>query len=375
MKIGIITQPLENNYGGLLQNYALQEVLRRLGHAPITINQYWPLIPKKKFYIESAKNFIKKVLGRPYKPIIYINDKELKAISVNTQKFIQRHIIHTQRVTTEKEYRNVVIENELKAIIVGSDQVWRPMYNRYLERSFLNFAKGLDIKRLAYAASFGVDTWEYNNIQTSICKELANEFDAISVREESAVGLCKKHLNCDAVFVLDPTMLLDKEDYIDIVESSNVEISKGNLFTYILDKNNEKQECIDKVAKKLNLTPFSVMPAKDKVFIKENIDECVFPAVECWLRAFIDAEFVICDSFHGAVFSIIFNKPFAIIGNKKRGMSRFDSLVKFFSLEDRLIYNTVDIDILRKNIDWKSVNEKRNAMKALSINFIINNLK
>ena len=375
MKIGIITQPLQTNYGGLLQNYALQEVLRRLGHTPITINQYWPLMPKKKFYTECVKNIIKRLIGRKHTPLVYIKDNDIKTVSVNTDKFIENHIIHTERVSKLADYRKIITRENLEAIIVGSDQVWRPKYCRNIERSFLDFTEGYKVKRMAYAASFGVDEWEYNFEQTQACKRLVKRFDAVSVREESGIKLCQSFLDIDASLVLDPTMLLDKEDYIKLVEMANISKSGGSLFTYILDMTEEKQSYIDKVAKKKVLTPFTAMPAKGFKHIKEDASQCIYPPVEQWLRAFMDAKFVICDSFHGAVFSIIFNKPFVIIGNKERGMARFNSLLKLFSLEERLICNTSDIDIIEKPIDWKSVNERRNIMKTTSLEFIKNSLK
>lgn len=375
MKIGIITQPLATNYGGLLQNYALQESLRRLGHTPITINQYWPLIPKKKYLIKSAKNIVKRIIGRKYTPLVYIKDNDIKTISVNTDKFINNYLTCTKRVSRLADYRKVIAEENLEAIIVGSDQVWRPIYCRNIERSYLNFAEGFRIKRIAYAASFGVDEWEYSNEQTQTCKELVKKFEAVSVREEGGIKLCQDFLDINAKLVLDPTMLLDKEDYIKLVDISEIPQSNGNLFTYILDMTEEKQAYIDKVAQKTCLTPFSSMPAKGKEYIKTDIEQCVYPPVEQWLRAFMDAKFVVCDSFHGAVFSIIFNKPFIIIGNKERGMSRFHSLTKLFSLEERLISDFDNIEIIEKHIDWGSINEKREQMKTLSFNFIKEGLK
>lgn len=375
MKIGIITQPLATNYGGLLQNYALQESLRRLGHTPITINQYWPLIPKKNYLIKSAKNIVKRIIGRKYTPLVYIKDNDIKTISVNTDKFINNYLTCTKRVSRLADYRKVIAEENLEAIIVGSDQVWRPIYCRNIERSYLNFAEGFRIKRIAYAASFGVDEWEYSNEQTQTCKELVKKFEAVSVREEGGIKLCQDFLDINAKLVLDPTMLLDKEDYIKLVDISEIPQSNGNLFTYILDMTEEKQAYIEKVAQKTRLTPFTAMPAKGKEYIKTDIGQCVYPPVEQWLRAFMDAEFVVCDSFHGAVFSIIFNKPFIIIGNKERGMSRFHSLTKLFSLEERLISDFDNIEIIEKHIDWGSINEKREQMKTLSFNFIKEGLK
>ncbi|MCS3161253.1 polysaccharide pyruvyl transferase family protein [Bacteroides faecis] len=107
--------------------------------------------------------------------------------------------------------------------------------------------------------------------------------------------------------------------------------------------------------------------------VKTRIEDCVFPGVTTWLRAFMDADMVIVDSFHGMVFSIIFNKPFWVIGNANRGMSRFTSLLKVFHLEDRLLdMEHLDGVDFSKPINWIGVNtileEKRNECKTLLLN-------
>ncbi len=84
---------------------------------------------------------------------------------------------------------------------------------------FLDFVKGQNVKRLSYAASFGTDKWEFTPQQTAICSPLAQKFDLVTVREGSGVKLCKDHLGVNAVHVLDPTMLLTKEDYISLIEA------------------------------------------------------------------------------------------------------------------------------------------------------------
>jgi exopolysaccharide biosynthesis predicted pyruvyltransferase EpsI len=117
-----------------------------------------------------------------------------------------------------------------------------------------------------------------------------------------------------------------------------------------------------------------------RVLTEENqkhIDECVFPPVTAWLRGFIDADFIVTDSFHGSIFSILFNKPFLAIGNKKRGMERFNSLMKMFGLEERLIYSPEELtdEIIDAPVDWKRVNSIRSDKKECAINFLSNNLK
>ena len=372
MKIGIITQPLHNNYGGLLQNYALQHVLKRLGHDVITLDQKNAPVSRLRIIASFIKTFILKLIGKDSKRKYYfeLNDKQKAYISKHTKYFVGKYINHTQPMYKTEDFRLYCINNQIDGLIAGSDQVWRPLYNNNIYRSFFDFAEGLKIKRYSYAASFGVDCWEFTEEQTFKCKKLLELFNAISVREESGVDLCETYFNRKAEFVLDPTMLLDKEDYEELVKNENEPISSGNLFTYILDESEEKTIIINQVAQSLDLVPFKVMPKScaNRQTIKQ-IDDCVFPSVTKWLRAFMDAKFVVCDSFHGTVFSIIFNKPFIIIGNKERGLSRFSSLLKTFELQNRMISSNLDT-VIDTPINWNKVNIIHDELKRKAIDYL-----
>ncbi len=227
------------------------------------------------------------------------------------------------------------------------------------------------MKKIAYAASFGVDEWEFSKNQTFKYRKLLNLFDAVSVREDSAVELCHKYFGVKAQHVLDPTLLLNKEDYISLVEKNNTKKSDGDLFIYILDKSPVKDEIIDSIAKQYNLNSFSVFPQKEFSDVdRKYIQECIYPPVEQWIRAFMEAEFVITDSFHGSIFSILFEKQFIAIGNRERGLSRFKSLFKIFELEDRLIVDKFDISLLNNTINYSIVNQILKLQKEQSLNYI-----
>lgn len=374
MKVGIITQPLRNNYGGLLQNYALQQVLKKLGHEVITLDQKEPPVPQLRIIASYIKTFILKVLGKGAGRR-YAFHKEIAYIRKHTRYFVDKYINHTPAMYKTEDFRSFCISNNIDVLIAGSDQVWRPRYNYNIYRSFFDFAAGLDIKRYAYSASFGVDCWEFTEEQTLKCKELLQQFEAISVRERSGADLCEKYFNRKAEHVLDPTMLLDKEDYEYLVNKEKEPVSPGNLFTYILDESEEKAVIIGKVAKLLKLKPFTAMP-KHRINGEtvKQIENCVYPPVTRWLRAFMDAEFVICDSFHGAVFSIIFNKPFWVIGNKERGLARFESLLSLYGLQERLINSDCMPIDFKAPIDWSHVNAIKKEWQEKSMNFLKTNL-
>ena len=381
MKIGILTQSLVVNYGGLLQNYALQQVLLRAGHEVETID-WTPSNKSLRSRLYRIKwtilpfLFPKKYQKLRYQP----TDEERKVIQQHTNHFISSYIHYTKTIMFKDGFSRQAKEGKYDAYVVGSDQCWRPRYNAFLSAMFLDFAKEEKPKRIAYAASFGTEQWEVTQEMTSICAPLAQKFDFVSVREDSGVKLCKDHLGVDAVHVLDPTLLLTKEDYILLIEAEKEPKAKGTLFNYILDPDAAKSAFINKVEKEKGLTTFQVLPkcqeeTRTKEDVKNRIEDCVFPGVTTWLRAFMDAEMTIVDSFHGMVFSIIFNKPFWVIGNANRGMSRFTSLLKVFHLEDRLLdaNHLKDVDINRP-IDWASVNAILEQKRNECINLLLTEL-
>ena len=294
-----------------------------------------------------------------------------KTFSTYTYPFILKNI---KRFEANYNYSNIK-KNDFDAFIVGSDQVWRPKYfgQGIISRAYLSFAKKWNVKRISYAASFGTEDWEYTSQQTKECNELLRLFNAVSVRENSAVELCKEHYGVEALHVLDPTMLLSKEDYTTLFEVARTPKSSGSLMCYILDSNEEKENIISQIEKKLYLKAFSV---NSKYEVADApIEERIQPPVETWLRGFYDAEYVITDSFHACVFSILFEKPFIVYGNKERGMARFLSLLSIFGLEDRLITNNEEAEkVISKPIDWEKVNTIKHEWQEKSINFLKENL-
>jgi polysaccharide pyruvyl transferase WcaK-like protein len=216
-------------------------------------------------------------------------------------------------------------------------------------------------------------------METEECSKEAKKFDAISVREDSAIALCKKKLGVDATLVLDPTLLLRKEDYLELLPKK-MEKTHGTegIFTYILDDSEENRSIVKKVENCLDTFSFKVMPGNKNhnEFEIENYESFVFPAVEDWIEGFHKASFIVTDSFHGTLFSIIFNKPFISIGNKKRGVSRFKSILALLDLEPRLVLNPnqVSIDLIKKPIDYDLVNRLLKNQQEKSKEFLKNSL-
>ncbi len=380
LKIGILTLTFNTNYGGLLQAFALQKVLENMGHEVLSIYRVTEIMPLKMKVLSFVRRFtLRTFFGKKVVVRSWPSAKEQSVIAQHTNRFLRENIALTDLLKSEKEFGKLE-KYGFDAYIVGSDQVWRPKYSPNLQNHFLGFLNGnTAVRRISYAASFGVDNWEYTPSQTLNSINLAQKFHSISVREDSAINLCRKFLGVEAIQHVDPTMLLIKEDYIRLVEKEGTKSMEGSLFNYVLDITPEKMEFINNLAEQLQLVPFSATASGAfRDLGKNRLEECVFPPVTTWIRGFMDAEFVITDSFHGTVFSIIFNKQFIAIGNKKRGMTRFTSLLKMFDIEYRLIdfseLKNID-DIINKPINFVKVNKILQAKRKEAVMYLQNALQ
>lgn len=368
MKIGILTLPLHTNYGGILQAYAMQKFFQKRGHEVEIIDSR-----KRLNALEKTSDFIRKVVyryvyGRKSVLIFGNKDKEAeeKHISKNTDKFISTYLRRS------KFHLGDMPKNQYNAVIVGSDQIWRPKYYRNILDAYLAFTKDWNTKRISYAPSFGTDVWEYNEKQTSSCRNLLKRFDAISVRESSGLKLVKEKFGMDATHVLDPTMLLEKEDYIHLFEEAAIEKRQGELMVYVLDDTNDKRSLAESISQHFGFKIFATGSRYED--INASILERIHPPLEEWLRGFYDASFVITDSFHACVFSILFNKPFIVYGNKNRGVARFKSLLQMFNLEQQYVESPSDILSFEKyaDIDWSNVNSILKRQRDFSDKFLNN---
>lgn len=346
MKIAILTLNLNSNYGGLLQCYALQTVLERMGHEVKVLSA--PRYKWTYFFIyplSCIKRFFKKIFL--WRDVDILHPLH-QIINKNIYDFIDHHINVTTCIRWNKK-----LAEKYDVIIVGSDQVWRPDFTSKIEHFFLDFAESTSIKRVAYAASFGVDNPCYTETQIRRCSSLLKQFDAVSVREISGVDICSEYFGTFASLMPDPTLLLDRKDYSDLINTDDVLPYHGDLLVYFLDSTDEKEAILKDLMKETGLLSFYVNAnAEDEdVSIKQKI----YPRVTQWLQGFQQAKFVITDSFHGCVFSIIYNKPFIAIGNVERGLTRFISLLQNFGLQNRLI-SSVDEYNAKKNYLLSDIN-------------------
>ncbi len=376
MKIGILTQPIHYNYGGILQNWALQQILLKLGHQPEMIflagqkRPHGKLLAMRclsfmkcviKRYIFSCKNvYIYPILNPRYTPAVprYVDDT-----------FVKR-ICKTKPLTADMNLTRYVQKRKYDAFIVGSDQVWREEYSPDILSYFLDFLPHNDKrKRIAYAASFGKAKNYISCEKMAECSRLLQRFDAVSVREDEGISIVRNDFARRKVEkVLDPTMLLSVRDYENIIDRRDRHTSPY-IMSYILDSSEEKRSILNEISSDKTLAVEEICMA--------NIT-ATMPTVSQWLANFADADFVVTDSFHGCVFSIIFGKPLVAIANAERGLDRFVSLMGEFGLSDHLIVSFDDFMARKSQLmsspDYTQVYNRLDILRQSSLKFLTNAL-
>ena len=284
---------------------------------------------------------------------------------LNRSNFINK-TLSSNLYLIENNTFNILNENNFDYLLVNSDQTWA--YNRaayFYDIGFLKFAKDWKVKKFIYGASIGTDKWKYNKREEEEMKKLLTNFTGISFREIDTLKLVEEHLGLKSLFVLDPTLIIDRQYYFNVIKEykTNFNYRENYIFIYQLDKNDIINNVIEESKNKLNY--------KIKKF---NFNRKDF--IEHFIFCIINCKAVIADSFHGTVFSIIFNKPFISFVNKYRGKGRFDSLKKIFKLDNRIIIPsnnlTINFNLL---INKPNVNQTLlNQLRDFSIHYLRKNL-
>jgi len=360
-KIGVLTHPLLDNYGGILQAIALCGYLQD--------NGYEVTLLRKHKHIPAWKRGVIKILELT--PGQNIKGFRRRAVKRETMRpFIDKYIPGKTRIvcrTTELE--SLVKEYALDAVIVGSDQVWRMAFidDSQFESYFLAFLDSSDVRKISYAASFGKDQWEGPPGSPDVSRML-KDFSSLSVREKSGVDICLKEFGIDGVKVtLDPTLLVN-ENFYSRFPKRNV-CPDGAVVTYVLDKDCEKDSRIDRILKYLGERENVMRIRGDGVGRIYDLEE--------WVDCIRSSAFVVTDSFHGMVFSIIFRKEFIVIANTARGATRFESLLDELGIMSRMISanDTRDPEAyLSEQIDYESVHKKLSEMRKFSSDFLSDSL-
>lgn len=350
-----------------MQAYALKTTLEKQGHEVWIIDRRF----REKKFLNFIKTSIKYFLGIT-NTLPNLSLKKNNSISC-TKEFIDTYISKRTKIFLSfNDLKKNIHTYNFDFFIVGSDQIWNPKYYPYIEEAFFSFLPA-NTNKIAYATSFGTETWNYTTKQTINCKNLLANFKGISVREDKGIEFCRNYFNQEAIQVLDPTMLLSKNDYFSILDNANFE-NKKQVFAYILDNSIEKKNIAEKISEitQLGISYLNFSNEDSKIPLELR----TISTVEEWLLKIINSEFVITDSYHGCIFSILFNKPFYVIGNNDRGISRFNSLLSQFQLNDRLIMSINDISCnIFNEINWGHINLLLEEKRELSLKFLFQNLK
>lgn len=367
MKIGLLSFPYGSNYGAVLQVYALKSIIETL---PGVESVY---VIKRKADLD--KMFLKRFYAN-------IKKKYYNFFEINFNYFRKKYFTNqTDLINTQKKIE-LLGKYNFDAVIVGSDQVWRYNYSKdFGYNLYLDFVS-TSIKKIAYAASFGTDEWnECSEFETKKIKKLIQRFDAISVRENSGIAICKNVFDVEALHLLDPTIIADKSIYENLLLSSKIKDDfKGTIATYILDDSKDKSIIIDNVSERLNIPTRNIYlknHPKNIFKLKSfSIKDFIYPPIQFWLKGIKESDFVITDSFHGTIFSIIFRKKFIVVSNKERGISRIQSILSTFSLENRLISSLDDLnDHILNSIDYSDIENKIYKEHVKSKMFLTKSLK
>jgi len=361
-KIGILTLPLSNNYGGILQAAALYRFLQDNGFEPLFL------------YRKPAKNKAEVLIGAILRAIPFLNIKGLRGAERRRSVhygFIARAMPNrTGYLRTVDELRAATIRHELDAVIVGSDQVWRPSYHCDDQplAYFLNFVDPVQTRRIAYAASFGMSEWPHPELNADITA-LLRDFHAISVREESGIAICSSQFAAeDVACVADPAMLVGPAFYDEIAKPPAS--TEGIFLEYVLDVELIGRDAVERLAATLPRARAvtSLQPYGDKKDI----------TVPEWLGYFRCAEYVITDSFHGTLVAILHERNFVAVLNETRGADRFRQLLGAVGLEDRL-FTHIDEDEIAESfarpIDYVAVGDRIRELRSRSANFLLDALR
>lgn len=348
MKVGFITRHAVANYGSILQSYAMQETIKNLGHESEIIN-----------YIrddENGKNIGKTMLNRSKfwnKNVITRFVYNILQTPNYTNSFNKFSKYRKELLQETKEYNSLEhLKNDCPnedIYCTGSDQVWGKIGDDDYDKTyFLDFVPE-GKKCISYASSFGKEKIN-KNLEEKL-PELLKKYSKILVREDSAVKLLKeKEIPCEQT--IDPVYLLDKEQWNKMI--GNTKFNKKYILVYQLHNNKEFERYCKEFSKKVNLPLIRISISWLYMFRPGKL--AFLPTPQEFMAYFRDAEYVITDSFHGTSFSLIFNKKFVYILPGETS-TRITSILNLTGTQDRILSNYNDFDTIKKEIDYKRVND------------------
>lgn len=340
MKIGILNfYYSNNNYGAVLQAYALRNMIKGMGYEAEIIN------------FRNSPYSLKALVD------IYKKYKEPD----NPFEAFRRNHLGIKKFGLFFPFQLKSLVSKYDAFVVGSDQVWRPDHSR-IHRYFFYLSFVPDDKlKISYAASFGKDYWDCQDKEyTRKAKQLIQRFDAISLREKSGCDICQDLFKVDCSQVLDP-VLLGGEDVFKKI--TNPQSHKSRVVYYLLDKPSFKEDILEIAEASFQEKPVNIHFAGTKGA------PCYYD-VEQWLDYIRDADLIITDSFHCICFSIIFKKKFICVLNEKRGVARLKDLFSDLSISGCIYDGTNFNSVIENTIDYNKVDSTLKELRDKSYNFL-----
>lgn len=361
MKIDIVTLHRAQNYGSVLQTFALQKQIEELGHQA-SILDYYPERYTNKGLLKRLKN-----KSRRFKnPLVLLIAKLLiypsylrKGIQFN--KFM--HYLNLEKPSFATNEEGMGRFTDADAYCAGSDQIWNSHWNEGVEKAlFLDFVPKGKLC-FSYAASIGLSNIPANEIDET--KLLLDKFEFLSLREDKGVELVKELGRTDAVQCLDPTLLMSKEEWSQYADDSYK--GKEYVLTYNLHHDPEIDKCAKAIASKYHLQIRNISYNWHDIIRHGHLDWC--PTVEGFLGLIKNAKYVVADSFHATAFSIIFEKSFVVI-TPEVASSRLSSLLKMLGLDDHNINKFTSLKVIEQPIDYIRVKSIMATKQRESISYL-----
>ena len=384
-KVGIVSCYFKDNYGSMLQAYATKKILDKNEIPNETINIKYNKDfknGKRKYYLSQITNFkfIKNKLGMVKLKIDKKLNKQLgKNIAIRTQKYkeFRKEFNLSRSNNTFKDLTNQAKEL-YSDVIVGSDQLWLPV-NVVADYYTLNWVPD-EINKISYSTSFGFSS--IPNKYVELYRNFLNRINYLSTREESGVQIIKDIVARDAKLVCDPTILLTKDEWHE-ESSKERKYDEKYILCYFLGNNIEHRKFAERLRKKTGYKIVSLNHADE--YVKYSDEFCDYAPFDIgpmeWISLIENAEYVCTDSFHGTVFSILFNKMFFDFrrhNNKSKVStnSRIDSLLDVAGIsKERILVGNEDIDkVLTYKIDYNKVNENINKFREDSQKWLFDSI-
>lgn len=372
----------KNNYGSMLQAYATQIVLEDLGCEAVTIDKAGLDADiskgRRAYYLENIFNlpllrakagFVRHRLKRKLDRDFASN---LSQRDLAFNRFRKQRFKLSSKLESFSELSKFC--SDFDAVLVGSDQLWLPVNiaGNYYTLDFL----GTDAKKIAYATSFGVSCLSKKYMKK--VKGFLESFDAVSVRETTGADIIRKACGLEVPVVCDPTMLLTEKEWTSVVSDDFSLPDAPYVFCYFLGKNNWSRQCAQLLAKERNCKIVALVHMDEYVPYDDDYADYrpydVGPSE--FLQLVANAEYVCTDSFHGTVFSCLFNRPFFAFrrhesNGKQSTNSRIDTLLVRLGLQGRVCEEERGFrELIDKEINFSSANAAISEYRCLSRSFL-----